>query len=367
LDSDRFSRRSTMKAMRLVREGQPLEETTLEIPPTPAHGAVVRVAAAGVCHTDLHLISGKYDLGEGRKLSTTAGGSVLPLTPGHEIAGRLETLGAEVGSAGLAPGEAVIVYPWIGCGTCRECRSGRENLCEGTQCFLGFQKDGGYAEFVAVPDVRYLVPAQGLEEARSATLACAGVTALNSVQRCRLGPDDVLVLIGMGGVGSTALQIAKKVVHARVAVVDLDDGKLELATRLGADLVFNASRTEPKDVLAQVRAFHHGRGADAVVDYVGTPRTASLGFRLLAREGRLVQVGLVGGEMALPLPLLPLLAAEILGSFTGTLAQLVEVAELAREGVIAPVVGQSFRLDEANDVLAKLERGEVQGRATLRP
>lgn len=356
-----------MRAMRLVTEGQPLRETVMETPPIPVQGALVRVEAAGVCHTDLHLISGKYDLGEGRKLSTTAGGSVLPLTPGHEIAGRIEALGDEAQSHGFATGDAVVVYPWIGCGTCRECRSGKENLCEGTQRFLGFQRDGGYAEFVGIPDVRYLAKTQGLEESRSATLACAGVTALNSVQRCRLGPDDLLFLIGMGGVGSTAIQIAKKVFAARVAVADLDDTKLDLATRLGADHIFNVSKTELKDVLSQVRAANHGRGADAVVDYVGTPRSTTLGFRLLAREGRLVQVGLVGGEMTLPLPLVPLLAAEILGSFTGTLSQLVEVVGLASKGVITPVIGQSFPLTEANEVLGKLERGEIQGRATLRP
>jgi len=356
-----------MKAMRLVAEGKPLEAQEVATPTAGPRGAVVRVTAAGVCHSDLHLISGAYDLGGGRKLSTTGGGSVLPLIPGHEIAGCVETLGSDVPSSVVKVGDPVVVYPWIGCGACRECASGKENLCEGAQGFLGFMRDGGYAEHVLVPEVRYLVRADGIEPPPAATLACAGVTALNSVERCRLGRDDLLFVIGAGGVGSTAIQIAKRVAHARVAVADLDDSKLDRARQLGADFVFNTSKVEAKELLSQTRAINHGRGADAVIDFVGIPRTSSLGFRLLAREGRLVEVGLAGGEMSFPLPLLPLLAAEILGSFTGTLAQLSEVVRLAREGVIDPLVSRSYRLEEANDVLARLERGEIEGRATLRP
>jgi propanol-preferring alcohol dehydrogenase len=356
-----------MKAMRLVAEGHSLGEQEVTLPAPGPRAAVVKVSAAGVCHSDIHLISGAYDLGGGRKLSTTGGGSVLPLTPGHEVAGRIESLGADALSSGCAVGDPVVVYPWIGCGACRECASGKENLCEGNQGFLGFMRDGGYAEYVLVPDARYLVRSTGVEAPQAATLACAGITALNSVERCRLRPDDLLVVIGAGGVGSTAIQIAKRVAHARVAAVDLDDSKLNRASQLGADYTFNTSKIEAKELLSQTRALHHGRGADAVVDFVGIPRTSSLGFRLLAREGRLVEVGLAGGEMTLPLPLVPLLAAEILGSFTGTLAQLVDVVRLARERVIDPVVSRSYRLEEANEVLAKLEHGEIEGRATLRP
>lgn len=353
--------------MRLVTEGRPLEEQEVAIPTPGPRAAVIKVGAAGVCHSDIHLISGAYDLGGGRKLSTTGGGAVLPLTPGHEVAGRIETLGAEALASGFKAGDPVVAYPWIGCGACRECGSGKENLCEGTQGFLGFMRDGGYAEYVLVPDARYLVRSEGVDAPQAATLACAGITALNSVERCRLRPDDLLVVIGAGGVGSTAIQIAKRVTHARVAVADLDDSKLTRASQLGADYVFNTAKIETKELLSRTRAINQGRGADAVVDFVGIPRTSSLGFRLLAREGRLVEVGLAGGEMLLPLPLMPLLAAEILGSFTGTLTQLTEVVRLAREGVIDPVVSRSYRLEEANEVLAKLEHGEIEGRATLRP
>ncbi len=356
-----------MRAMRLVAEGRPLRAEAVDLPPVPEHAAIVKVGAAGVCHSDLHLISGAYDLGDGRKLSTTAGGAVLPLTPGHEIAGTIESLGPGAGASGLREGDEVVVYPWIGCGQCRKCAAGRENQCEGAQRFLGFMRDGGYAERVVVPDVRYLVPAKGLTSPQAAPLGCAGITALSSVRRCELRPSDLVFLIGAGGVGSIAIQLAKKTTNARVAVADVDDAKLEHASGLGADYVFNTVKVEAKDVVAQVKRANDGRGADAVIDYVGTPRTASLGFRLLGHEGRLVEVGLVGGGMTLPLPMLPLLGAEVLGNFTGTLSQLAEMVDLARRGVIVPVVSRSYPLEDANAVLEQLEHGGIRGRAVLIP
>jgi propanol-preferring alcohol dehydrogenase len=356
-----------MKAMRLVTEGHPLEAAGLPLPPVSGKSALVRVGAAGVCHSDLHLIAGAYDLGEGRKLSTTGGGSLLPLIPGHEIAGTVEALGAESETAEVEVGDPVVVFPWIGCGQCRKCAAGRENQCEGAQRFLGFMRDGGYADHVLVPDARYLVKAQGLGAPQAAPLACAGITALSSIRKCELEPDGLVVLIGAGGVGSIAIQIVKQTTRAQVAVADLDDSRLEQASRLGADHVFNTSKTDAKEVASELKRIHGGRVADAVVDYVGTPRTASLGLRLLGHEGKLVVVGLAGGGMTLPLPMLPILGAEILGNFTGTLAQLTEMVGLAQRGAVVPVVSRSYPLEEANAALEQLQRGEIPGRAVLIP
>lgn len=356
-----------MRAMRLVAEGHALQPMTVGLPSVPPEGALVQVKAVGVCHSDLHLISGGYDLGEGRKLSTTGGGTLLPLTPGHEIAGTVAALGSKVETSELKEGDSVVVYPWIGCNRCRKCLGGRENQCEGAQRFLGFMRDGGYAEFVAVPAARYLVKSRGLTAPKAAPMACAGITALSSVRKSQLRPGELLLIIGAGGVGSTAIQIAKKTSEARVVVVDVDDGKLEQASRLGADVVFNSAKIDSKDLVSQLKRSNDGRGADAVIDYVGTPRTASLGFRLLGHEGRLVLVGLVGGGMTVPLPMLPILGAEILGNFTGTLGQLKELVDLAERGVVSPVVSQSYPLEEANAVLEQLQNGKIQGRAVLTP
>jgi propanol-preferring alcohol dehydrogenase len=353
--------------MRLLAEGQPLREVTVETPHLGPRSVLVRVSAAGVCHTDIHLISGAYDLGEGRKLSATGGGTLLPLTPGHEIAGGVEELGSEALATGLKKGDPVVVYPWIGCGACRKCLAGRENVCEGRPAFLGFMKDGGYAEYVFVPDVRYLVRSEGIEPAQSATLACSGLTAFSGIRRCGLRTDDLLLIVGAGGLGTTAIQIAKKTTGARIAVADIDDARLELATKLGADQTFNTAKADARDFVSGLRAINGGRGVDAVIDFVGKPATVSLGVRVLGHEGKLVLVGLMGGGVQLSLPMLPLLGAQILGSFTGSLAELVELTQLARRGAVAPVVAASYRLEEVNEVLSKLERGEIQGRAVLRP
>ena len=354
-----------MRAMRLTAAGGQLEATSVEIPSPGPGSALVRVEAAGVCHTDIHLISGGYDLGEGKKLSSTGGGALLPLTPGHEIAGRIEALGE--GPSGYKPGDEVLVYPWIGCGNCRKCRSGKENLCEGVPGFLGFQKDGGYAEYVLVPHSRYLAHVQGMDLPQAATLACSGLTAFSAVKKCGLGPDDLLLVVGAGGLGSTAIQVAKKTTSARVAVADVDEPKLRLASSLGADFTFNTRDADAKALLSEVRGLNQGRGADAVIDFVGKPATLSLGLRLLGHEGRLILVGLAGGAAQLPLPILPLYGTQIRGNFTGTLAELNELIGLARSGAIAPVVTGSYGLEEANGVLAKLERGEIGGRAVLVP
>jgi propanol-preferring alcohol dehydrogenase len=353
--------------MRLVAEGRPLQETSVDLPPATGRSAIVKVKAEGVCHSDLTLISGAYDLGEGRKLTTTGGGALLPFTPGHEIAGTVETLGTDSEGVGLKPGDPVVVYPWIGCGRCKRCLLGRENQCEGAQRFLGFMRDGGYAEYVFVPDVRYLVKTEGIGAPQSAPLGCAGITALSSIRMCQLQPNDMVLLIGAGGVGSTAIQIAKKTTMAKVAVADVDDSRLEQASKLGADHVVNTAKTETKELVSGLRKVNNGKGPDAVVDYVGNPRTASLAFRLLGHEGKLVLVGLVGGSMTIPLPMLPILGGEILGNFTGTLDQLHEMVDLARRGEVVPVVSSSYPLSEANEVLARLEHGEIRGRAVLVP
>ena len=356
-----------MRSMRLLAEGQPLKEVSVEAPLLGPRSVLVKVSAAGVCHSDIHLISGAYDLGEGRRLSATGGGTLLPLTPGHEIAGVLEAVGTEAGATGFRKGDQVVVYPWIGCGACRKCLAGRENMCEGRPAFLGFMRDGGYAEYVFVPDSRYLIRSDGIEPAQAATLACSGLTAFSATRRCNLHADDLLLVIGAGGLGTAAIQIAKETTGARIAVADIDDARLGLATKLGADHTFNSARMDAKEILAGVRALNGGRGADAVIDFVGKPITVSLGLRLLGHEGRLVLVGLMGGGLQLSLPVLPLLGAQILGSFTGSLAELAELTQLAKRGKVAPVVTATYRLEEANDALSKLERGEVQGRAVLTP
>ena len=349
--------------MKLVAEGQPLElATSLKTPLIEDGEALVKVDYAGVCHTDLHFIEGSYNLGNGRKLAT---GLQLPVTLGHEIAGKVDEIST---SAKVRKGDRVVVYPWIGCGSCRKCLNGMENLCEGRPKFLGVFMDGGYSDYVVVPNVRYLVSAEGIDPKQTAPLACSGLTAYSSVVKCDLKPEDLLLIIGAGGLGSMATQIAKKVTHARVAVIDVDDVKLELAQDLGADYVFNSIKLEERELAKELRGISSvGRGVDGVIDFVGTPSTSSIGFRVLGKDSRLVLVGLAGGLAEFPLPLFALRGVQVIGNFTGTLSDLVELVELAKKGLIIPVVSGVYPLEDANLALDKLRHGEVKGRVMLEP
>jgi alcohol dehydrogenase, propanol-preferring len=363
----------TMKAMQLVEFGTPLRLNDVETPDVAGKGkkgVLVKVVASGVCHTDIHVISGGYDLGEGKLLKMADRGIHLPLTPGHEIAGEIEEVGDQADDldADLPhEGDRVVVFPWLGCSACRKCKAGFENLCEGKPASLGIFTDGGYAEYVRVPHARYLVPAVGLRAEEAAPLACSGLTAYSALNKCKLESGDTLVIIGAGGVGSNAIQLASRTTSARIVVADVDDVKLKLASELGAEQTVNLKKLDRKGAVEAIKKENNGRGVDGVIDFVNNPETSGLGFELLTRQGRLVLVGLFGGAGSFSLPLFPLRGAQVTGSFTGTLAELRELVRLAASGVIRPVVSGRYKLGEANEVLEKLGRGEVKGRAILRP
>ncbi len=211
--------------MRLEQYGAPLRLEEIGLPETE-EGVLVRVEAAGVCHTDVHIVSGSYDLGEGNLLRMADRGIRLPITPGHEIAGVLVDLGGSKNTP-LREGDRVVVYPWLGCGNCRKCVAGYENLCEVRPASLGIFRDGGYAEYVRVPDPRYLVPSAGLDPSQAAPLACSGLTAFSALRKCALKRGDLLVIVGAGGLGTTAVQLAKKTTDARVVVLDVHPSKLK--------------------------------------------------------------------------------------------------------------------------------------------
>jgi len=352
--------------MRLVRFGEPLRLEEVDAP-RAGKGVLVKVVASGVCHTDIHVTAGSYDLGDGRLLKMADRGVPLPLTPGHEIAGEVVDMGTFGGSSTVREGDRVVVFPWLGCGSCRKCTAGFENLCEVKPVSLGIFSDGGYAEYVLVPHPRYLIPAGGLRAEEAAPLACSGLTAYSALNKCRLETDDLLVIIGAGGVGSSAIQLASRTTSARLVVADVDDTKLKLAEDLGAEQTVNLSRTDRKTAIDSIKKENNGRGADGVIDFVGRPETSGFGFELLTRQGRMVLVGLFGGAGSFPLPLFPLRGAMVTGSFTGTLTELSELVQLASNGVLRPVVSGKYKLEEANDVLQKLGRGEISGRAILRP
>ena len=355
-----------MKAMQLVEPAKPLVLKDVGLPSPGGRSALVKVEVCGVCHTDIHLVAGFYDLGEGRKMTLRDRVMTLPLTLGHEIAGRVQSVGEDAASAEVKPGDAVAVYPWVGCGSCRNCTSGYENMCESKPRSLGIFADGGYAEYVLVPDVRYLVKTGDISPSQAAPLACSGITSLSAVRRSGAGPGTLLALIGVGGLGSTAVQLAEAA-GAVVVALDVNDAALEVASKAGAEHVVNTRGMAPEAVASAVKGLSEGRGVDAVVDFVGSQETFSTGFRMLAKKGRLVSVGLFGGAAQFPLPIFVQRGIELAGSFTGTLADLEELVRLVRGGVVTPVVADVLGLEEVNLALDRLRAGGVRGRLLVKP
>lgn len=350
-----------MKTARILKPNEPLSFEDIETPKPQGEQILVRVSAAGVCHSDLHLWEGGYHGPQGTFMKAEDRGVKFPIIPGHEVAGRIESVGKD--AKGFKSGDSVLVYPWVGEGSCPACKAGEENLCDKPKS-LGVYQNGGYAEYVIVPSSKYLVRLNGLKESEAAPLACSGLTAYTAVKNSGAKEGELLVIIGAGGLGMMAVQIAKALAKPRIAVIDIDDSRLDEARKLGADFVINSTK---EDSINSVKALSDGLGADTVIDFVNSSKTALSGINMLRRRGRLVLVGLFGGELQLNLALIPLKAFRIIGSYTGSYRGLVELVALAEKGVIKNVVTKTFKLSEANNALSELKMGKVMGRAIISP
>ena len=351
-----------MRAARIVEVNQPLQLQDLQTPVPKGAQVLVKVQSSGVCHSDIHLWEGGYEGPGGQFLKTTDRGVKYPLTPGHEIAGIVDRTGEEV--EGFAKDERVLIYPWIGEGLCPACRAGEENLCDKPRS-LGIYNDGGYAEYVLVPNFKYLVKlTDELDSDASATLSCSALTAYGAVKNAGLKPNDNAVVVGAGGLGLMAIQLAKAVTGAKIIALDIDDKKLQAAKSNGADITIN-SRNE--DAVKAVIEVTDRMGADAVIDFVNASKTVETDMQLLRRRAKVVLVGLFGGELRLNLVSMPTRAYKLIGSYTGSLPDLMELVSLAQRGVIKPVVSDKFKLDQATEALSKLKAGEILGRGVINP
>jgi len=350
-----------MKAARIIRPKEPLAIENVQTPKPKGTQILIKVVSTGVCHSDLHLWEGGYAGPAGIIMKVEDRGVKFPLIPGHEVAGTVESFGEDV--EGFRTEEKVLVYPWIGEGLCPACRVGEENLCDKPRS-LGVYQDGGYAEYVLVPHYKYLVKTgeQGMDAV--ASLACSGLTAFSAIKNASVKPEEFLVIVGAGGLGLMGVQIAKALTNSTVAVLDLDDKRLEEARKLGADHTINSLN---KDPVKEIKDLTNDLGADAIVDFVNASKTVSTDINLLRKRGRLVLVGLFGGSVELNLALMPLRAFKIIGSYTGKYTDLVELVSLAKKGVIKSVVSRRFKLEEANDALAQLKEGKIIGRAVIAP
>jgi propanol-preferring alcohol dehydrogenase len=336
--------------MVLPAYGAPLEPMELPDPAPSAEGVVVAVAAAGVCHSDLHLIDGVAP--------------ILPSFPwvlGHEIVGTVAAVGPQVQS--VAVGDAVAVFGGWGCGACRLCRAGEEQLC-GIERWAGIGAFGGYADYVSVPAERHLVPLGDLDPVAAVPLTDAGLTSYRAVRKSVdvLGPDSFLVSVGVGGLGQFGLTYARLLTAAATIAVDVSAAKRDTALALGAIAAVDPSQP---DAVEEIRALTHGEGAAAVIDYVGSQDTLTLAGRVVGRGGHIVVVGIGGGVVPVSFGS-PASEVSATSSHWGNRAELNEVVALARRENVS-IATQPYDLADANRALSDLRDGRVAGRAVLLP
>lgn len=350
-----------MRAWAVIETGKPLQEIELPTPEPTGTQVLLEVTHAGVCHSDLHIWEGEYDLGSRGRMRLTDRGMTLPLAMGHEIVGRVVKWGPGADGAGLKAGEQMIVFPWVGCGTCAACRAEDDNMCAAPRS-LGVFQHGGYATHVLAPEPRHLVPVGGLDPSLAATYACSGITVFSAINKVMpMAPDDPIVLVGAGGLGLNAIAVLKAKGHRRIVVVDVAQAKLDAARAAGAsETVLAAGPETAKAIVAAA-----GGPVGAVIDLVNGTETARFAFDALRKGGKLVQVGLFGGEMTIPLPMIPIRALTIQGSYVGNVKELRELVGIARSGALPAIPVTNMPLDQADAALNRLRDGKVVGRIVL--
>jgi propanol-preferring alcohol dehydrogenase len=346
-----------MRALQLTDPGV-LEVREVPVPEIGPSDLLIRVGAAGICHSDLHLLHFPYKMRE------------EPLTLGHEIAGTVEAMGSEVD--GRVVGERGIVYLCWSCGVCRECIAGNENVClaAGRTAMPpcpGLGPDGGMAEYVQVP-ARSFVPIGDLDFLQAAPMADAALTSYHAIRGARehLHPGSTAVVIGVGGLGHVAVQILGALSATRIVAVDVGETQLDLAKRCGAEITIESG----SDTAKQILDLTDGRGADAVFDFVGIDATAQMSVASVAPNGAYRMIGLGGGVPGVTAepaggPGWPW-GASVRKSYGGTRSDLVDSIALANSGRLTVEV-ERFDLADARTALDRLESGQIRGRAVLVP
>ncbi len=331
-----------MKAAVVTSFDQPLE--IRDVPtPTPGHGEVlVKVETSGLCHTDIHAAHGDWPVKPNP-----------PFIPGHEGVGIVERVGR--GVKGLREGDRVAV-PWLGwaCGACELCASGWETLCPNAR-FTGYNVNGGFADYVLAEAAFAGRVPDGIDPLDAAPLTCAGVTTYKAVKVSGARSSDLVAVFGIGGLGHLAVQYAR-IAGATVAAVDVIDAKLEVAKMLGASYTLNSSNQDP---IAELQALG---GADVAIVLAASPRAYEQAFASLRPNGTLVGVGLPADNiMQLPIFEMVLRGIKIVGSLVGTRVDLKETFELHADHR-TEIVRESRRLDQVNESIEQVERGEIEAR-----
>ena len=333
--------------------GASLVEVESETPQPQGTEVLVKTVACGVCHSDIHIHEGVFELGAGKQLEVGRKGQVL----GHEIFGEVVAVGPD--AEDVSVGDRRVVFPWIGCNECPTCSRGEEQLCTPGRA-LGIINPGGFADHVLVPHSRYLFDKGDVPDSLAATYACSGLTAFGALKKVgELQEDEEIVIIGAGGVGMMAIQIARAMGMDPI-VVDIDEGKLATALELGVSRTFNSSHPQSAKEIRKSTG-----GAYAVLDFVGAEISVNYGLSCLRKGGMLIIIGLYGGALTMPIPFIPMNARIIQGSYVGSLHDMADLMVMVRDGKIAPIDITERPLAEANDALVDLKAGNVTGRQVL--
>lgn len=346
---------SVMKALQYREIGGRPEVVEVPIPQIGAGQVLLKVTAAGVCHSDEFVMS----------LPAEAYTFGLPLTLGHEGAGIVAAVGAGVTT--VAVGDSVAVYgPW-GCGYCHRCAQGKENLCLNAADLgiapPGLGSPGAMAQYMVVNNERHLVPLGDLDPVQNVSLTDAGLTPYHAIKTSlpKLGAGSTAVVIGTGGLGHVGIQILRAITGAQVIALDITEEKLALARELGAHHALLSN----DDAVAQVKELTGGKGADAVFDFVGAQVTVDLAVKMSSSDGDLQIVGIGGGLVPSGFGAIPYDLA-VRAPYWGSRSELMEVLDLARRGVIHVEV-ETFSLEDANKAYEKMHNGTLRGRAVILP
>jgi 2-desacetyl-2-hydroxyethyl bacteriochlorophyllide A dehydrogenase len=342
-----------MKAIRLTQPGHPLELQEVPVPVPGPRDVLVRVKAAGICHSDAHYRAGRSLV------------RPLPLTLGHEVAGVVEKVGAEVSQ--FKPGDRVCVHYLASCGMCEYCQRGNEQFCV-SGAMMGKYRDGGYAEFVVMPARSVFRVPQEVPFAQGAILMCSSATSLHALNKARLRAGQTVAVFGVGGLGLSAIQLAKVFGARQVFAVDIKPSKLAWAERLGA-MPVNAAACEP---VGEIGRLTGGRGVDVALELIGLPVTMRQAVQCLAIQGRAALAGITEKTFEVA-PYMELLnkEAEIIGVSDHLAQELPQLLEWARRGALdlSGIITRTVPLEAGavNEALDGLERFGEEGRMVIMP
>lgn len=336
-----------MKAVRFYGATKPLVVEEVEKPKPSERDVVIKVKAAGICHTDLHFLDGTLAPWKG----------TLPMTLGHEIAGEVDSVGPKVKDFRI--GDHIVVNNGVSCGKCNYCKTGHENLCENLDQ-IGFTMDGGYADYVKVPEKCLVDLPKRVNYDVGALLPCGVATCYHALfDIVHLRPGETVLVNGVGGLGSSAIQMVKNA-RAKTIAVDVVDEKLEMAKRLGA---FATVNPKTEDVASKVKTLTNGQGVHVAIEFVGRTVTMQNALNSLGKRGRYAIVGYTKDKLeAIPLNLV-VQENSIHGVVAYTKRDLEAVVRMTKAGKLSPVVAQRVGLGDVQSALESLKDGSVQGRS----